>query len=383
MTHFLTEDQILIQNSVREFCQNPNSQKTFAEDRQKEGFPFASWKLAAEQGYISAFVPEKYGGAGYDLTTYFIILEELSKNGYPASGAISGHDLGILPILYWGTEEQKQKFLPTLASGEAIACGAITDPSGLTNYAEWGMTIKEDGDDLVINGTKVLVTNPHVSDIKVVFGQPTTGHFDRVYIIEKGTPGLETGYQEKKLVPANADWGSITMKDVRIPKVNRIVDNGMGQVWFGASFLSLALTALVLGEIAFNMAKNFTSQRTKYERPLSDLQKVSHRLVDMAVNNETSRNLIYAGSRLWDEGRFEEAYRLGSMAKIHVPEAVNKNLHEAAILYGGIGFTPQAMIGGLWVNSLQLEIAEMPADVHRDFVAETYGIKLGWKNGRP
>lgn len=383
MSHFLTEDQELIKNSVREFCLNPNTQKVWKEDKQKGEFPFASWKLAAEQGYISAFVPEEYGGAGYDLTTYFIILEELSKYGYPASGAIAGHDLGLLPLLYWGTEEQKKKYLPSLASGKAIACGAVTDPAGLTNYPEWGLTVKEDGDDLILNGSKMLVTNPHVSDIKIIFGQPTKGTFSEVYIVEKGTPGLETGYQEKKIVPANSDWGSINMKNVRIPKSNRIVDNGMGQLWFGASFLSLALSALVLGDAAFNMTKAFTSQRTKYDRPLNELQKVSHRLVDMAVNNETSRNLIYAGARFWDEGRYEEAYRYGSMAKIYVPEAANKNLHEAAILHGGIGYTPQAMIGVMWASSLQLEIAEMPADVHRDFVAETYGIKAGWKNGRP
>lgn len=383
MSHFLTNDQELIRNSVREFCHDPNTQKVAAKDKQNGGFPFESWYLAAEQGYISPYVPEEYGGAGYDLTTYFIILEELSKNGYPAAGSMGAHDLGILPLLYWGTKEQKEKYLTPLASGKAIACGAVTDPAGLTNYPEWGLTVTEEGDHYVLNGSKMLVSNPHVSDIKVIFGQPTQGHFNQVYIVEKNTPGLETGFQEKKLVPGNSDWGSINMKNVRIPKNNRVEDNGMGQLWLGPSFLSLALSALVLGEAAFNMAKAFTSQRSKYERPLSDLQAVSHRLVDMAVNNETSRNLIYAGARLWDEGRHEEAYRIGSMSKIYVPEAANKNLHEAAILHGGIGFTPQAGVGVMWAASLQLEIAEMPADVHRDFVAETYGINVGWKNGRP
>lgn len=373
---------MLIRNSVREFCQDPTSQKVALADKQKGGFPLESWKLAAEQGYIAAYVPEEYGGAGYDLTTYFIILEELSKNGFPAAGSMGAHDLGILPILYWGTEEQKEKYLTPLASGKAIACGAVTDPSGLTNYPEWGLTVTEDGGDYVLNGSKMLVTNAHVSDIKVIFGQPKTGKFERVYIVEKNTSGLETGYQEKKLVPGNADWGSINMKNVRIPKENQVVDNGVGQLWLGPSFLSLSLSALVLGEAAFNMAKAFTSQRSKYERHLSEMQSVSHRLVDMAVNNETSRSLIYTGARLWDEGRYEEAYRIGAMSKIYVPEVANKNLHEAAILHGGIGFTPQAMIGPMWAASLQLEIAEMPADVHRDFVAETYGINLGWKNGR-
>lgn len=382
MSHFLTDDQQLIKNSVREFCQDPGSQKVAAADKQKGGFPFDSWKLACEQGYVGAFVPEEYGGQGYNATTYFIILEELSKWGFPASGAMGAHDLGILPILYWGTEKQKQQYLPRLASGQAIGCGAVTDPAGLTNYPEWGLTVKEDGDEYILNGSKMLVTNAHVSDIKLIVGQPTTGRLEKVYIVEKGMPGLETGYQEKKMVPGTADWGSINMKNVRIPKENEVTDNGIGQSWLGLSFLSLSLSALVLGEMAFNMAKSFASQRSKYNRPLIDLQAVSHRIVNMAINNETSRNLIYAGTRLWDEGRYDECFRIGSMAKIFVTDAANKNLHEAAILHGGIGFTPQAMIGPMWAASLQLEIAEMPADVHRDFVAETYGIEIGWKNGR-
>lgn len=380
MSYFLTEDQILIKNSVREFCQDPGNQKIAARDKENGGFPLESWKAAARQGYISPYVPEEFGGQGYDLTTYFIILEELSKHGFPAANAMGAHDLGILPLLYWGTEEQKAKFLTPLGSGQAIACGAVTDPSGLTNYPEWGLTVREEGDHLLINGSKMLVTNADVSDIKVIFGQPSSNHFEKVYIVEKGTEGVETGYQEKKLVPGTSDWGSINLKNVSIPKFNEVVDNGFGQTWLGPSFLSISLSALVLGEMAFNMARSFASQRTKHGHPLTDLQAVSHRLVNMAVNNETSRNLIYAGARLWDEGRYEECYRIGCMSKIYVPEAANKNLHEAAIMHGGIGFTPQAMIGAIWAASLQLEIAEMPGDVHRDFVAETYGIKTGWRN---
>src|SRR5665647_2253649 len=100
MSYFLTEDQTLIRNSVREFCQDPGNQKIAAQDKKNGGFPMESWKAAAQQGYISAYVPEEYGGQGYDLTTYFIILEELSKNGFPAATAMGAHDLGVLPILY-------------------------------------------------------------------------------------------------------------------------------------------------------------------------------------------------------------------------------------------------------------------------------------------
>jgi len=383
MSHFLTEEQQLIKNSVREFCLDPNAQKASSIDRKKGGFPYEGWKLAAEQGYIGAYVPQEYGGQGYDFTTYFVILEELSKFGFSATTVMGAHDLSLLPLLYWGTEEQKQKYLTPLASGKLIGCGAVTDPAGLNNYPEWGLSIIEDGDDYIINGTKVLVTNAHAADIKVVFGKPSGSYFDQVYIVEKDTPGVETGYNEHKIIPGNADWGTVTLKNVRVPKANKVVDSGMGMTWFGPSFLSISLSALVLGEMAFQKTLAFAKQRTRYERPMTDLQAVSHRLVNMAINNEISRNLIYNAIRLWDEQRYEECFRLACMSKVWVPEAINKNLHDATIMHGGIGFTPQALIGMLWVSSLQLEIAEMPADVHRDFVAETYGIKAGWKNGRP
>lgn len=380
MSLFLTEDQKLIQQSVREFCQSPAAAEAVAADRQQGGFPHKSWKLAAEQGYVSAWVPEEYGGMGYSMTTYYVILEELTRGGFPAANSFGGHDLGLLPLVCWGTEEQKKKFLPGLASGEKIASGAVTDPAGLSNYPMWGFTAEEHGDDYIINAQKVMVSNADVSDVKIIFGRPAGSHFDSVFIIEKEREGVESGLQEKKLVPGQSDWGSINIKDVRVPKDHRVVDNGFGQNFLGASFSSIALTALVLGEGGFAIARNYTSQRLKYGRPLDQLQTVSHKLMDMAVSSQAGRELIYAAARLWDEGRFDEAYRLGIMSKIFVPPATTRALHEATILHGGIGFTPQARIGVMWSAAIQLEIAELPVEVHKDLLAETYGIKTGWMN---
>ena len=381
MTLFLTDDQKLIQQAVREFCENPATQEIAAADKAVGGFPHASWELAAKQGYIGAWVPEEYGGLGYDMTTYYVILEELTRRGFPAANSMGGHDLALLPLVYWGTEEQKSKFLPGLASGEKIASGAVTDPAGLSNYPMWGFTAEEDDDGYIINAQKVMVSNAHVSDVKVIFGKPAGSHFDSVFVVSKSTPGVETGFQESKLVPGQSDWGSINLKDVRVPKINRVVDNGFGQKFLGASFSSLALTALVLGENGFTLAMNYAAQRQKYGRPLNSLQTVSHKLMDMAVCGQAGRAFVYNTARLWDEGRYEEAYRLGIMSKIYVPHATNTSLHDATIMHGGVGFTPQAGIGVMWSASIQLEIAELPVDVHKDLLAETYGIASGWKNG--
>lgn len=384
MSYFLTEDQKLIIKSVDEFCASSRVQKMAAECRSKWSFSRELWKAAAEQGYIGATIDEEYGGMGYDLTTFFLIVEELSKNSFPLCGALAGHFLGVLAITEWGTEEQKRKYLPQIASGDCLVCGTVTDPSGMGNFAEWGLTETKTETGWIVNGTKVLTTNAANSDLKVLFARPSEGKhlFDHVYLIESDWKGVEVGEQEHKLMPDCGDWGTITFNNVEVPAENRIDDNGSGYYLFGPSFLTLCVEAMVLGMGAFKMAFDFTTQRTRYGRPLVALQSVSHKLADMAIRNETSRCLIYTAARLWDEGRHLECYRLACMAKAYVVEGVNQTAHDAVILHGGVGYTIPAKIGPMWASSIQLELAEMPGDIHRDFLMETYGVQPGWKNGQ-
>jgi alkylation response protein AidB-like acyl-CoA dehydrogenase len=382
MSHFLNEDQRLIVNSVREFCQSPTILKMVQEDKAARAFPLRSWKAAAEQGYIAAYLPEEYGGMGYDLTTYYSIFEELCRNGYPCHGAIAGHVLGILAIENWGTEEQKKLFLPELGSGEKICCGAVTDPAGITNFSEWGFQEEETEDGWRLNGTKVITTNAANADYKVVFGRPDNGGkwFDHVYVVPKDTPGVEVGEQETKLVPDGSDWGTVVFKDVVVPKINRLDRGTADDFWLGPSFMMVALEGLTLAETGFRFAFDYATQRSRNGGKLIGLQKVAHNIADMAIRNEAGRGLIYTAARMWDEGRREECRRLASMAKAFVCEAANKNLHDATIIHGGVGCTIPAIVGVLWTASLQLEIAEMPCDMHRDFVIESYGVDLEWKN---
>lgn len=383
MSYFLTEEQNLIKNAVRDFCQSPSTLKMIGEAYQKGGFPIECWKAAADMGFIGISIPEQYGGQGHDLTTELLVLEEMGNNGFPITGAIVAHNLGMLAIYYWGTEEQKQKYLVPAASGKSICCGAFTDPAGSYNFPEWGLKVEEDGDDYVINGSKVMVTNAVISDIKIVFGPNLeTGDSRHAYIVEKGSPGV-SGQQEQKMVPDLADWGTVTLNNVRVPKANKLDGSKCDVPWLSVGFLTTAMLSYSLGCIGFAKALAFTKQRTRYGKPLTDLQAISHRLVNMAIRNETSKSLLYNAARLWDEERYAEAERLCSMAKVYVTESANKTLHDATILHGGVGFTIAPKVGPMWASSLQLEIAEGPTDLHRDIIAQTYGIKAGWKDGRP
>jgi len=383
MSYFMTEEQSLIKQSVREFCQAPATQAMIAKCYQTGGFPMECWQAAAEMGFIGVSIPEAYGGQGHDMTTELIVMEELGNNGYPVTGAIVAHNLGMLAIYYWGTEAQKQKYLVPAASGKAIVCGAFTDPAGSFNFPEWGMTVEEAADEFILNGSKVMVTNAVVSDIKIIFGRDLEhGDSKHAYIVEKDTPGV-SGQKEQKIVPDIADWGSLNLKNVHIPKANKLDGKNCEIPWLSLGFLTTAMMAYSMANVAFAKTLAFARQRTRYGKPMTDLQTVSHRLVNMGISNETSKSLLYNAARLWDEERYEEAERFCSMAKVYVTEAANKTLHDAAVLHGGVGIIPAARIGLMWASSLQLEIAEGPTDLHRDVVAQTYGIKAGWKDGRP
>jgi alkylation response protein AidB-like acyl-CoA dehydrogenase len=384
MSYFMNEEQLLIQKSVHEFCQNPETQKAIAADTQQHGFPWNSWKLLAEIGYIGVFIPEEYGGQGRDMVTQLIILEALGTYAYPCLEALAGHTLGMTSLYYWGTEEQKKKYLPQLASGKQVCCGAATDPAGSFNMSEWGLTYTKDGDDYVLNGSKVLVTNADAADIKFIFAQDEAGIAqNRIFIVEKGTPGLETGFQEARIIPGADDWGTITMKNVRVPSSNCLQDNGFGFTWVAIGFNMGAMMLLGLGQAAFGMAFNYTSQRTNSGRPLTALQSVSHRLVDIAINNELTKSIVYNAARLWDEERFEESARLSFMAKAFAGEAMTKNVHDATVLHGGVGYSPKSVIGVINAMAVSAEIAEGCPDIMRDFIAGTYGIEPVWKKGRP
>ncbi len=301
MSYFMNEEQRLIKQSVRDFCQAPSTQKMIGESYQKGGFPIDCWHAAANMGFIGVSIPEGYGGQGHDMSTELMVMEELGNNGFPVTGAIVAHNLGMLAIYYWGTEEQKKKYLVPAASGKAIVCGAFTDPAGSFNFPEWGMTVEEDGTDFILNGSKVMVTNAVISDIKIIFGKDLEhGDSKHAFIVEKENPGL-SGQKEQKIVPDIADWGTVNFKNVRIPRANKLDGKDCDIPWLSLGFLTTAMMSYSLANSAFYKTLAFCQQRTRYGKPLTDLQTVSHRLVNMAISNETSKSLLYNAARLWDE----------------------------------------------------------------------------------
>jgi len=385
MSYFMDDDQKLLWKSVVEFCEDPATLEAVAYDNAHPGeFPRKSWYELAEMGFIGMSMPEEYGGQGQSVVSELIVNEVLGQHAYPALENLAGHQLGCAVLYYWGSEDIRKKYLVPCAKGEKVCCGAATDPAGSFNMSEWGITFKEDGDDVIVTGSKVVVTNAATADVKVIFGLDDTHvRQSRAFIVEKGMPGVETDYQETRPAPMPQDWGSIELHDVRIPKENMLVANEMGNKWIALGFNGGALMALTMSQGAFMMAMGYTSQRTNSKRPLNQLQSVAHRLADIATGNDIVRASIYTAARLWDEGRYDESARLSFMNKAFATEHAAKSSHDATVLFGAVGVTPQAGIIGLHAGSVIPEIAECPPDVLRDMIAETYGIEPVWKIGRP
>lgn len=382
MSFFMTEDQRLIVQSVHEFCTSPTMQKMAAEEKAAGTFPRRYWKACAEQGYLGAYLPEEYGGGGYDLTTFFLIAEEMMKCGAPIMGALAGQYLGSLAIQYWGTDEAKKNYLPGVCSGDIVLAGAMTDPSGMGNFPEWNFSQEKVDGGWKISCAKVMVTNAENCDVAIIFAPPSEGyHLPRsAYVVDKKSAGVEVSAQEPKILGGYSDWCGLTLTDVVVPDENKL--SGPTCDFMGTSFLFLAMEAMVTGYGAFKSAMDYCTTRTRYNRPLVALQSVSHRIANMAIANTVSRALVYTATRMWDEGRAEECYRTCLMAKAYVTENAGKSLHDAAVLHGGAGYAAKTGIGYMWINSLCMEIAEMPPDVHRDWIMETYGVQPGWKNGQ-
>jgi alkylation response protein AidB-like acyl-CoA dehydrogenase len=377
----LTEDQELIVASAKDFCADPKTKALVAQAAAEKRLAREVWDEAATLGFVGLSTPAEYGGGGFTMVTEMLVIEEFVKAANPFASMLVAHNLGLKCLATCGTPEQKQAYLTKIATGECLVASAFTDPAGSFNYKEWGITFVPDGDTYVVNGTKVCVTQADGADIKFVFAMnhaedPTI----KGLIIEKSRPGV-TSAPQTKLIPTTDGWGSLSFKDVRIPALNVVDTAGVDIPWLAPGFIEVGLSGFLTAQASFGLALQYSSQRTRYGKPLTNLQKVAHRLVDMAIKVESARSFIYEAAQAWDAGDYQRAGRLGLMAKIYGTEVGNAVAHDAVLAFGGAGYTADLPIGRLYANSVALEIAEGTNDILRDFIAETYGIAPGRKLG--
>lgn len=340
----LTEEQKMLKQMVRDFAEN-EVEPTAAERDEEERFDREIFNKMAELGLTGIPWPEEYGGIGADYVSYVIAVEELSRVCASTGVTLSAHvSLASWPIYRYGSEEQKQNFLRRLAEGSALGAYALSEPGAGSDVASMKMTAKLDGDEYVLNGSKVWITNGGVADIYVVFAKtdPDAGHRGiSAFIVEKGTEGFSFGKKEEKLGIRSSPTTELIFENCRIPKENLLGEEGEGfkiaMTTLDGGRSGIAAQAVGISQGALDAAVAYAKEREQFGKPIAYQQGISFKLADMATATEAARLLTYRAAWLESEGLpYSEA---SAMAKLFAGDTAMKVTVEAVQVFGGYGYT--------------------------------------------
>ena len=370
----LTEEQQLLQKSVREFAEA--EVKPQAKEIDETGhFPFDNFKKAAELGLTGVAVPENYGGAGMDHVSYAIVIEEISRV-CASTGVILSvqNSLYCDPVLRFGTEEQKQKFLLPFARGEKIGCYALTEPQAGSNAAALTTKAVRKGDTYVINGTKAWITNGGAADAAIVYvnTQPEKGEKGiTALVVEKGTRGFAVGKEEKKLGIHATACTELSFTDCEVPVGNRIGNEGEGYKvalsTLDGGRIGIASQATGIAQGAFEAALSYAQQRQAFGHPISDFQAIQFMLADMATEIDAARLLTRRAAWKQDSGaRFTME---ASIAKLFASEMSTRVAHKAIQIHGGYGYSSEYPVERAYRDARITEIYEGTSEIQRLVIA--------------
>jgi len=344
MNFLLTDEQKMLQRMVRDFAVN-EVEPTAAERDEEERFDRGIFDKMAELGLAGIPWPEEYGGIGAEYVSYVIAVEELSRVCASTGVTLSAHvSLASWPIYQYGTEEQKQTFLKRLAEGSALGAYALSEPGAGSDVASMKMTATKDGDDYVLNGSKVWITNGEVADIYVVFAKTDAdaGHRGITgFIVEKGTEGFTFGKKEKKLGIRSSPTTELIFENCRVPKENMLGAEGEGfkiaMTTLDGGRSGIAAQAVGIAQGALDASVAYAKEREQFGKPIAHNQGVSFKLADMATEIEAARLLTYKAAWLESEGLpYSDA---SAMAKLYAGDTAMKHTVEAVQIFGGYGYT--------------------------------------------
>lgn len=346
-----------------------------AEIDEKGKIPEELVRKVAENGFMGSYVPEEYGGAGMDYMSYSILVEEISRGCASTGVLISAHtSLATWPILEFGTEEQKKKYLPKLASGEWIGCFCLSEPNAGSDAGSLTTMAELQGDHYVINGTKNWITNGKEADLAIVFAktEKTENHKGMsVFIVETDTPGFEIQKAEDKLGIKGSSTTQIVLENVKVPKENLLGKEkkgfSIGLATLDGGRIGIAAQALGIAEAAFRYAKKYSLERVQFGKPIGDLQAIQFILADMSTKIAASRLLIQEASRLKD---MKVAYsKESAQAKVFAAETAMWVTTKAIQVLGGNGYVKEYPVERHFRDAKITEIYEGTSEVQRLVIA--------------
>jgi len=370
MNFNLSEEHLMIRDAARDFAQTELLPGVIERDDKQE-FPHEQIKKLGELGFMGMMVSLENGGSGMDTMSYVLAMEELSKIDASASVVVSvNNSLVCWGLETFGNEEQKKKYLPRLASGEIIGSFCLSEPEAGSDATSQSTTAIDMGDHYLLNGTKNWITNGNTCEVALVVAQTDRekGHRGiNVLIVEKGMEGFVVGKKEDKLGIRGSDTHTLLFNDVKVPKENRIGEDGFGFKFamktLSGGRIGIAAQALGIAQGALDLALAYSKERTTFGKPIHDHQAIAFKLADMEMKVEQARMLVYKAAWLKDQGMPYD--KESAMAKLAASEAAMWVSTEAVQVHGGYGFVKEYHVERLMRDAKITQIYEGTSEIQR------------------
>ncbi len=371
---FFKEEHIMIKEMARGFADSKISPVALELDK-KEKFPNELVNDMAKLGLMGMLVPEKYGGAGLDMIAFSTAIIELGRADASVAITMAAHNsLGTLPVLMFGTEEQKAKYLPPLAKGEILGAFGLTEPDAGSDAGATKTKAIRNGDEYIVNGSKIFITNAGEAGLLSFTSQIIDGDNNLgigAFIIPTDTPGLEIGNKEKKMGWRASDTRQLYFKDMSIPSSAMLGSPETGFKTFLKTLSSgrISIGALSIGTAigAYERALKYSCERVAFKKPINEFQSISFKLADMATMIEASKLLVYHAAWLKDRGK--SIAKEAAMAKLYASEAAMKITNDAIQIHGGYGYVKEYDVERFFRDAKILEIGEGTSEIQRIIIA--------------
>jgi alkylation response protein AidB-like acyl-CoA dehydrogenase len=377
MNFDLSPEHELLRDTVREFARE-RVEPLAAELDVEHRFPYDLVAEAAELGLMGIPVPEEYGGAGADTLSYAIAIEELTRVDSSFAITVAAHtSLGTMPILLFGTEEQKRQWLPDLASGKRLAAFGLTEPDAGSDAGATRTRAELRDGQWVIDGSKIFITNAgtEITACVTITARTAEDEISNV-IVPNGTAGYEISPPMRKLGWRSSDTRELSFQGCSVPEENLLGERGQGFRQFleilDGGRISVAAMGVGLAQGAYDLAHRYALERHQFGKPIATFQAIQFQLADMAVEIEAGRQLVYKAAWLKDEGR--DFALAAAMAKLYTGELSHRVVNHALQIHGGYGFMEESAISRLYRDQKILEIGEGTNEVQRMVIARHLGL---------
>jgi alkylation response protein AidB-like acyl-CoA dehydrogenase len=382
-----SDEEAMILDVVRQLVKERVEPRAAEIDASAE-FPWDIKQLFAENDLLGIPFPAEYGGLGGSFVTYVKVVEEVSKACASSALIIAVQELGALPILIGGTDAQKRRWIPDLASGKTIAAYALTEPgSGSDAAGSMRTKARRDGDDYILDGTKIWITNGSVADVVTVFAvtDPTKGpNGISAFVVEKGTPGFNVGKLEKKMGIRGSPTVELAFDNCRVPAANMLGEEGVGfkiaMKVLDKSRPGIAAQALGIAQGALDYATEYTQQRVAFGKPISQQQGLQFMLADMRTEVEAARLLLYEAARKCDENA-PDVTAWAAMAKLKCGDTAMSVTTDAVQLLGGYGYSTEYPVERMMRDAKITQIYEGTQQIQRIVIARSMVGK--WSPPKP